>query len=545
MSAPAETPGRFETRLASLPAPGLVASIAAALFVLSAWPLLLVTVPPLQDLPNHLAAAHIVANPGRFPAFVFNGLFKSNSLLPLWLYLTAGEGGPRLYGAARAFTAMVLGLNAVALPVFVLRFAGRRALLVATLFFWPLVHGFFLSMGMLNFTAAFALSLILLVLVDRQRERPTAGRAAGVAVVAAAVWYAHAFPLAVVAGLVGLHVLTRASWRQRVTAAVALFAPLAPAAVLAAVAAQHHLVKVQGATSWAWSFSYLNPLEIVAHLWTDVSGAFTRLGATTLAPALLLPVFVWRRRRASQATQVDEVARVISFLTWPALALLAAIYVALPTMLSNWGYFHCRLVPFLWAGLLVRVPARVPRPAAVGLVFCALAFSAATGVDYLRLDRDRTAFTAAMPEVPRGATLLPLMFQQRKTSSYTASLSHAWGFYTVEKDTSAPLVFAVERSYPITYREFPPRALIPPSLDRFAELYGTPAAACKRLRPAALDDAVCHAVWRDLWAAFWAEAAPRFTHIVTWAMPPESRAAIPPVYHRVFSQGDLELLARE
>lgn len=539
MSAPAEVERPEHAPLAAVSDPALVAAIAATLFVLSAWPLLLVAVPPLQDLPNHLAAAHIVANPGRFPAFTFNGLFKSNSLLPLWLYLTGGEGGPRLYGAARVFTALVLALNAVAWPVFVLRFAGRRVLLTATLFFWPLVHGFFLSMGMMNFTAGVALSLILLVLVDRQRERPSAGRAAAAGAVAALVWYAHAFPLAVVAGLVGLHALTRATWGQRVRAAVVLFAPLAPAAVLAAVAAQHHLAKVEGATSWAWSFSYLNPLEIVAHLWTDVSGAFTLLGAVTLAPALLLPLFVLWARRASPARMAA-----IPFLTWPALGLLAAAYAALPAMLSNWGYFHCRLVPFLWAGLLVRVPARVPRPVAVALAACALAFSAATGADYLRLDRDRAAFTAGLSAVPRGATLLPLMFQQRKTSWYTASLSHAWAFYTVERDASAPLVFAVERSYPITYRQFPPRALIPPSLDRFAELYGTPAAVCKRLRPAAID-AACQTLWRDLWAAFWAEAEPRFSHVVTWAMPPEARAMIPPRYHAVLVQGELEVFARD
>jgi hypothetical protein len=34
-------------------------AIGGALFALSAWPLLLVELPPLQDLPNHLASACI------------------------------------------------------------------------------------------------------------------------------------------------------------------------------------------------------------------------------------------------------------------------------------------------------------------------------------------------------------------------------------------------------------------------------------------------------------------------------------------------------
>ena len=85
---------------------------------------------------------------------------------------------------------------------------------------------------------------------------------------------------------------------------------------------------------------------------------------------------------------------------------------------------------------------------AIGLAVCALSFSVATGVDYVRLDRARAEVTAGIDVVPEGATLLPLMFKRAKTSEFTASLTHAWGYYAIAKDTSAPLVFAVERSYP-------------------------------------------------------------------------------------------------
>ena len=136
----------------------LVWIVGALLFALSAWPLLLVELPPLQDLPNHVATAHIAAHPALYPEFTFNGLFKSNCLLTLWFYLLGGRG---LFGAARLFTAATLAINALALPIFVLRFAGRPHLPVAALFFWPLVHSFSLAMGFLNFTFAFGLSLIL------------------------------------------------------------------------------------------------------------------------------------------------------------------------------------------------------------------------------------------------------------------------------------------------------------------------------------------------------------------------------------------------
>jgi hypothetical protein len=509
----------------------LTALVALTLFVLSAWPLLLVDLPPFQDLPNHVATAHIIAHLDLFPQFGFNGLFKSNALLTLWLHLVGGHG---LFGAARAFVAIVLGVNAIAIPVFVLRFAGRRHLLVAMLIAWPLVHSFSLTMGFLNFAFAFGLSLLLLTVLDRQRERPTLPRGAGIAALSCLLWYAHPFPLMVVGALCGLHAVTRASWPARAAAGVALLVPLAPAALLSLAAAQQHLVKAAHATTAAaGTFSYLNPWELVAHLWTDVSGALTRWGSMTIVPALLLPWLAWKQRRA-----------VVPFFSRPALAILAVAYFGLPVMMSNWWHLNCRLVPFLWAGLLLRLPASLPRPVAIALGACALAFSAVTGVDTMRLDRDRAEFTAGIDAVPARATLLPLMFEKGKTSEFTASLTHAWGYYTVAKDTSAPLIFAVERSYPITYREFPPHMLIPPALDRFAESAATPQRVCKLLRQLP-DDAACTAIWRTLWGSFWREAEPRFSHVLTWAMPPEARPLMSPRYRRVFASGDLEIYARD
>ena len=59
----------------------LAAWIAFFLFVLSAWPLLLVDLPPFQDLPNHVATAHIVEHPELFPSSHSTG---SSSRTPSW-----------------------------------------------------------------------------------------------------------------------------------------------------------------------------------------------------------------------------------------------------------------------------------------------------------------------------------------------------------------------------------------------------------------------------------------------------------------------------
>ncbi len=517
-------------RLAGMSDARLVAVSACVLFVLAAWPLLLVELPPLQDLPNHVATAHIVAHPDRYPEYAFNGLLRSNALLTLWFLVW---DGPDLFVAARVFVAIVLALTAVAVPFFLLHFRGRQRLVSSLLFAWPLVHSFSVSMGFLNFAFGFALSLILLAALDVQRERPTIGRGLGIAALSCAVWYAHPFPLAVVGVLVAAHVLTRATWRQRARAALALLLPVVPAAALCGVTACHHLVKASAdAGGSPPAFAFLNPWETLAHLWTDVSGAFTPYGSMTIVPAVLLPWFAWRGRRTARSRLPPAV-----------MAALAVAYFVVPVMFSNWWYFNCRLVPYLWAALLLWLPGELPRPIAVVLASCALAYSVATGVDYARLDRDRAAVTAGVDVVPRQATLLPLMFRQSRTSVFTASLTHAWGYYTVVRDTSAPLVFAVERSYPITYRQAPPAALVPPALDRFAELRGTPAQVCRSLGRSSVDDA-CTAAWRELWVGFWCQAEPRFTHLLVWGIPPEARAIIPSRYRRIFSAGDLEIYAR-
>ena len=523
-------PEPWWARLTALSDCGVIALSASVLFVLAAWPLLLVDLPPFQDLPNHVATAHIVAHPGTYPEYAFNGLIKSNGLLTLWFFLTGSHG---LFAAARAFAALVLAVTAVALPLFVLHFAGRRHVGAALLFAWPLVHSFSVSMGFLNFAFAFALALLLVVALDRQRMAPSRAGATSIGALALATWFAHPFPLVVIAGLVTAHVAGQTTWRQRVHAARTLIFPLTPAGLVTLVTVHHHFFKLPRVpTATVPLYSFLNPWNNLAHLWTDVSGAFTLLGSTTIIPAVLLPWFAWRQR-----------TREYPLLSTTALRALGGAYVMLPVMLSNWWYLNCRVVPFLWAGCLLRLPSRVPRPVVAMLVGAAVAFSVATGVDYVRLDRDRAEFTAGLGVVPSGATLLPLMFKRSKTSTFTASLSHAWAYYTVLKNASAPLVFAVERSYPITYRKYPPPVLAYPAVERWAESYGTAAQVCSGLARAA-GDSTCRAELRQLWGAFWREAEPRFGHVLTWAMPPEARSLLPASYRRVFAEGDLEIYAR-
>src|ERR1700733_14106076 len=85
--------------------------LSAVLFLIAAWPIGLVDLPPFQDLPNHLATIAVIQHPERYPEFVFNGYFKTNSALFTWLLLVGNVVGTK--AAARLFALIVLALGAL------------------------------------------------------------------------------------------------------------------------------------------------------------------------------------------------------------------------------------------------------------------------------------------------------------------------------------------------------------------------------------------------------------------------------------------------
>ena len=163
------------------------------------------------------------------------------------------------------------------------------------------------------------------------------------------------------------------------------------------------------------------------------------------------------------------------------------------------------------------------------------------GYDFVRLDAERAEFTAGIEAVPEGAKLLPLMFQHKGVSANTRNLLHMWGYYVVEKKTSAPLLFAHSRSFPITYAEpLPPPRFNHLVLESFAPESGTPATLCRHA--GRFED--CDALFKETWERFYSEAEPRFDPLLLWDAPPEAVAMIPPDYERTFSRGRLAIYAK-
>lgn len=508
----------------------LVAS--GVLFLLGAWPIALTDIPPYQDLPNHLATVVVIENPAQYPEFVFNGFFKTNAAFFVWLMVVGKVTG--LNAAARLFALLVLAANAFVFPRFVLALTGsRKRMLVASLFLWPMIHNWFVSTGMLDFALAIPLSLAVLVAVDRQRRTPTLANGLLITALGALTWYAHVFPLLVVHMLLGIDALVRASRKEQVTTR-AIVLPLLPVTALVLASLYGQLRDTVGPMSGSVDYTTMLPVwELAYNAWAEWMYGFSKLSASSIVPCLFLVWIGVSRRKESPP-----------FFSKYAVVALTLLYCFSPYIVTNWFHVNSRLIPYIWMGLLLRVPETLSRKVVGVLGLSAVLYSAGMGADFIRLDRERREFTAGIPFVPEGARLLPLIFRHKGLSDNTRNLLHDWGFYVTEKHTSAPLLFAHSHSFPVIYSKPPPVRFNHLVLEGFAANATDPTSLCLRLLKGNVVENDCNAAFRALWREFWAEATPLYDHVLVWEGTPEARALIPSEYKPVFERGRLTIYER-
>ncbi|MDF2694052.1 MAG: hypothetical protein K0S65_2435 [Labilithrix sp.] len=507
--------------------------VSAVLFFVGAWPLALTEVPPYQDLPNHLATLTVIENLKSYPEYVFNGFFKTNAALFTWLHLVGKFVGVKL--AARLFALLTLGLNAFILPRFVLRLSGsRKRMVMASLFAWPMVHNWFVSMGMLDFAIAVPLSLALLLAIHGQRTAPSLKTGLAIVGLGVATWYAHVFPLLVVHLLVLIEAVVQPTWKQRYKATRAMVVPLMPVTLLALASVGQHVKDTVGPmTAFMDIKKLLAPWELAYNLWAEWFWGYSNLSLSSLVPCVALAVvgFWGLRRRTTPAP---------AFFSPYAFVALVLLYCFIPYKMTNWFHVNSRLIPYFWFGLLLFVPERLPKPLIAVLGLSGVLYTSGMGIDYVRLEEERREFLSGIEAVPEGAQLLPLLFKHKGASDNTRNLLHMWGYYVVDRKTSAPLLFAHSRSFPVTYSEPPPVRFNHLVLESFAPEMSSPATMCRTA--SRFDD--CDALFRTTWQKFFVEATPRYDHLLLWEATPEAMAMIPNDYERTFSRGRLMIYAR-
>ena len=482
---------------------------------------------------NHLAAVTVIENPARYPEFVFNGFFKTNAALFAWLVVVGKVVGTPL--AARLFALMVLAANAFVLPRFVLTLTGsRKRMLVASLFMWPMVHNWFVSMGMLDFALAVPLSLGLLLAIHRQQRKPSLLNALAVTALGAATWYAHVFPLLVVHMLVFIEAARAPSWKERVLRLKAMALPLLPVMALVAMSMVEHLRDNVGPMSaFVHHHKMVPPWELAYNLWAEWFWGFTKLSISSIVPCLMLAFYGVSRLGGRRESPM--------FFSTAAFVALAVLFCLAPYRITNWYHVNSRLIPYFWMALLLRVPDHLPKRAMAVLGVSAVLYSAGMGADFIRLEKDRQQFTAGISAVPDGAKLLPLVFRHKGASDNTRSLLHAWGFYVTDKYTSAPLLFAHSRSFPVMYSTPPPVRFNDLVLENFAATMITSANFCESTR-VVTDD--CRGEYRARWAEFWRDAIPLYDHVLLWEPSEEALALVPSDYRISYRQDGLVIMAR-
>jgi hypothetical protein len=273
--------------------------------------------------------------------------------------------------------------------------------------------------------------------------------------------------------------------------------------------------------------------ELGYNLWAEWFYGFTWLSIATLIPCIALGLIAIYRRREGAP-----------FFSEAAFWILVAFYFFTPYITTNWFHVNSRFIPFLWIAALVRLPDRLPRKFLAVLAVGALTYSVAMGVDFVRLDRDRARFTAGMAAVPEHSKLLPLIFRGKGTSENTSNLLHAWGFYVMEKQTSAPLLFAHSRSFPVVYKEPPPIQFNHLVLQSWAPNMGNPDWMCSRARERGVVERDCDARFEHLWADFWSQVEPVYDRVLMWQPTPEALAQVPASYELVFHEDRLSIFAR-
>ncbi len=508
----------------------LATTLSAALFVSFAWPIFFLDIPPYQDLPGHLATVTVLRHPELYPEFASNGWFKANAALVAWTYFVGNAIGIKL--AARVFVLGTLAANALILPRFVLHFGGRRRMLVSAPFAWPMVHNWFVSMGMLNFALSVALALGMLMLLDGQRRAPTLGRGMTIALLGVVMGYTSGVPLLGVGALVAVEIVSRPSWKDRREAARRLAPPLVPATLLVAFAVVQHATETGGRHyGVVGDVRYDAPLEIVYNAWAHWFYAFTELEAVSLLPAIVLAglAVVHARRR-------------VPFFSSSGLGLLALLCFFLPSMMPGFGYVNDRFFPLLWGGALLRVPETLPRPLYGALVLAGALNAAAVDFDLFRLARDQDEYAAGLGGVPEGSRLFALTFNPRVTSKNTWSLRHASGIYVVERHTTAQDVWADSPTMPLRFRTQPTFFQDQLQVERFVDNTGTRAGYCEAERKRGVVGRDCDADWRSQWDWLWREASLRFDRVLMFAPTADALSTVPARWRECVHEGRLIVL---
>jgi len=223
------------------------------------------------------------------------------------------------------------------------------------------------------------------------------------------------------------------------------------------------------------------------------------------------------------------------------LLVLSLCYAFVPiSVIPLWSYFGTRFVPFIWLALLVRVPEHLPPRVVQLLCCCAVASSVGSGAGFLRMSDELQDFKSGVSSVPRGADVLPLLFSVNTRGDYIEPLTHGWAHYTIERGTSADMLWASHSVYAAHYANVPPPAFQHDAIAIQGRLMYSAEVWCGRLvRYTGTQLTDCPTRWQAEWHTYLKEAAQRYQYVLVWDVPEATLAVIEQHFQIVHRQGKL------
>lgn len=399
--------------------------LAIALF--AALPLMWPDVPPLVDLPGHMARYRVQLADGADPNFRAWYNFRWSLIGNLGIDLLVEPLAP-LLGLERAVKLIVLAIPV--LTVTGLLWIAREVhgeVPPSAYFAVPLAYSFPFQFGFVNFALAMALALNAFAWWLRlARQGRLRFRAAIFVPISVLIWVCHTFGwgvlgvLAYSAELVRLWDKHRKPVHAAVGAGISCLSLALPMLFMVAWRSGDH---VSGKTAdwfnWRLKWEWVTMILRDRWMWFDL-GSLALIGLL-LVGAIRHPHLTYSRN-----------------LTMSAL-FLALVYLLLPRIVFGSAYADMRLAPFVLAVAVIALRARpgLTRRNATLIAVTALAFTGvrigAATASYLSYDRDYDRELAALERLPEGSRLVTFVGARCIWPWAMTRLEHIPGMATVRR----------------------------------------------------------------------------------------------------------------
>ena len=408
----------------------------AAILLVSILPLLWPPLPPLTDLPGHVARWHIATADAASPLWRYYAIrwaLIGNLGTDLLAIPLAHLLGP--VGAGKAVMLLIVPLTGAAM-LWLAREAHGRVPPTALLAL-PFVYGWPFQMGFANFVLAQGLAFAALALWLRLgRGEGLALRAGLFAPIALLLWVAHSAGwglfglMAFGAELARLRTAGR-RWPAATGGAVLACLPLALPVLL--MIANAPPPGARAAETGDWFNILAKFLWIISSLrdrwaWFDI---------VSIA-LLLLALYIGAR---------DKRLGYSPLLGWPALFALGG-FLLLPRLMLGGAYVDMRMMPAVWtlALLAIRPPGDVRfagKLAVAALLFFGVRTAATTASFVLRTAEQR-AELGAVAALPRGAAVLALVYKPCLTPWSDIRAEHLPAYATIARDAFTNEQWAID-----------------------------------------------------------------------------------------------------